>query len=52
MKTFSQLAIGDRFMCNGNEYEKRSTRTVLLVNYNRVFYFYANQSVKPLEVKK
>ena len=49
MKSFEQLAIGDRFLCNGNEYVKRSTRTVLLVNFNRVFYFYAKQSVKQLE---
>ena len=51
MKTFAQLATGDRFRCQGNEYIKRSTKTALLVNFNQVFYFYASQSVEPMEVK-
>ena len=51
MKTFAQLATGDRFRCQGNEYIKRSTKTALLVNFNKVFYFYDSQSVEPLDVK-
>ena len=36
---FSALPIGARFKCNGNECVKRSTRTAVLVKYERVFYF-------------
>lgn len=36
---FAALPIGTRFECNGNECIKKSTRTALLVQYGRVFYF-------------
>jgi hypothetical protein len=37
--TFSQLPIGAVFHCNGNRCRKQSTRTALLIQFNRVFYF-------------
>ena len=47
--TFSDLPIGAMFHCNGNLCRKQSTRTALLCQYGRVFYFAQNQIVK--EVK-
>ena len=36
--TFRIIGIGDRFMLNGNEYVKQSTRTAKMLSTNRVFY--------------
>lgn len=38
-KEFQQVKIGERFFYNGSEYEKKSTRTAHLIEYNRRFYF-------------
>jgi len=43
--TFSVLPIGTRFECNGNVCIKRSTRTAVLVQYGRVFYFHRDSRV-------
>lgn len=48
-KTFEALPVGARFECNGNECVKRSTRTALLVQYGRVFYFAKNTPVTTKE---
>jgi hypothetical protein len=42
---FSALNIGDKFLCNGNLCEKKSTRTALLIEFGRVFYFGLNELV-------
>lgn len=40
MKTvFAAIPVGTRFECNGNVCLKTSTRTAILENYDRVFYF-------------
>lgn len=39
IKAFRKLCLGDKFTYNGNEYEKKSSRTAILIAYNRVFYF-------------
>ena len=39
---FSDIPVGRHFMCNGNRCFKRSSRTALLIQYNRVFYFAMN----------
>lgn len=50
--TFLAVPIGGRFERNGNECVKRSTRTALLVQYKRVFYFRLNDVVRLLEVEQ
>ena len=40
---FKDLKIGDIFTNNGNKCKKQSTRTALLTDYNRVFYFGQNE---------
>lgn len=37
--TFRIVAIGERFMSNGNEFIKQSTRTAYMVSSKRTFYF-------------
>jgi hypothetical protein len=52
--TFSQLAIGQRFTCNGNPYTKRSSRTANVgeghpahrEGAQRWFYFRQHELVK------
>jgi hypothetical protein len=44
---FSQLPIGALFHCNGNECRKQSTRTAVLTQYGRVFYFSQTDKVTP-----
>jgi hypothetical protein len=38
-KPFRSIPIGSRFVCNGTEYLKSSTRTAKSLSANRVFYF-------------
>ena len=45
--TFSQLPIGALFQCNGNQCRKQSTRTAVLTQYGRVFYFSQTDRVTP-----
>jgi hypothetical protein len=40
--SFSQIAIGSQFTCNGNICIKKSSRTALLIAYGRTFYFSKN----------
>jgi len=44
--TFAALEIGAYFNANGNRCKKVSTRTALLVAYDRVFYFNHYESVR------
>lgn len=47
MKTnFSFLPVGSRFEFNGNLCIKKSTRTALLIEFQRVFYFSATDRVQ------
>jgi hypothetical protein len=48
---FASLPIGTRFTCNGNECVKQSTRTALLVNVDRVFYFARTDRVRIMGTK-
>lgn len=43
---FASIPVGTRFTCNGNECIKQSTRTALMVNFNRVFYFARTDCVR------
>lgn len=36
--TFRIISIGERFMLNGNEYIKQSTRTARMLSTGRTFY--------------
>ena len=45
---FVDLPIGAKFSCNGNECIKKSTRTAILLQFDRVFYFRKNELVKVL----
>ena len=36
---FSDIQVGDIFYSNGNQCIKKSTRTALLVEYDRIFYY-------------
>lgn len=42
---FSDIRVGDTFYANGNQYIKKSTRTALLVEYGRTFYYGQNEVV-------
>lgn len=42
MNTFQEIQVGQTFFCNGNICRKVSTRTALLIEYGRVFYFSKN----------
>lgn len=44
--TFSALPINAVFHCNGNRCIKKSTRTALLTEYGRVFYFSQHDLVR------
>lgn len=46
---FKDIAIGATFTCNGNKCIKKSTRTALIVDYNKVFYYSGNTLIKPVE---
>ena len=48
---FCTLPIGTRFLCNGNECMKQSTRTALMINFNRVFYFARTDRVQIMGLK-
>jgi len=49
MKTiFASLPVGTRFTCNGQECIKQSTRTALMVNVGRVFYYARTDRVRIL----
>lgn len=39
MKQFIDIPIGGYFVCNGNLCEKKSSRTALLLQFNKSFYF-------------
>lgn len=43
--SFSRVRIGDTFYQNGNTYEKKSTRTAHLIEYDRRFYFASSAQV-------
>ena len=36
---FQELPVGADFMCNGTAYHKQSSRTAILVENGRLFYF-------------
>lgn len=36
---FRDLEVGDKFYCNGNVCLKRSSRTALILRFNKVFYY-------------
>jgi hypothetical protein len=42
--SFASLPVGSKFFCNGNRCIKHSTRTAVLVDYRRVFYFGAAET--------
>ena len=42
---FKQIRIGSMFYCNGNLCIKRSSRTALIKQYNRIFYYGENEMV-------
>jgi len=48
---FCTLPIGTRFTCNGNECVKQSTRTALLINVDRVFYYARTDRVQIMGLK-
>ena len=37
--TFKEVPVGSAFICNGNVCKKLSSRTAVLVQYMRTFYF-------------
>jgi hypothetical protein len=39
MRDFKEVAVGQTFWFNGNEFTKKSTRTAYIHKYNRIFYF-------------
>jgi len=43
--SFKELHIGAIFTNNGNDYIKKTSRTAYLIQYNKVFYFKANEVV-------
>lgn len=43
---FEQVAIGAQFYANGCKYVKKSTRTAIYLNCNRVFYFGKQEGVE------
>lgn len=52
-KQFKELAIGQNFYYNGNNYVKQSSRTAALVNYGmRSFYFAQSVMVYPPQQEK
>ena len=52
MKTiFCTLPIGTRFLCNGQECIKQSTRTALMVRVYRVFYYARTERVQIMGLK-
>ena len=46
---FTDLKIGDRFLCNCTVYIKKSSRTALLLKNGRVFYFRENENVSAVK---
>jgi len=50
MKTiyFKDIKIGEMFYCNGNKYQKWSTKTANLLEFNR-WYFFAQNTICTLE---
>lgn len=42
---FSELQIGDKFLCNGTKYQKKSSRTAFLLENGAWFYFRAKEGV-------
>lgn len=46
---FHELAVGAVFICNGNRCTKRSSRTALIAEYGRVFYYAQNEWVEVAE---
>ena len=40
MLTFSQIAIGEKFLCNGNLCTKKSTRTAYIDGSVKTLWFY------------
>jgi len=47
-REFSDIRVGSLFHVNGNDYQKKSTRTALLLSYGRTFYFRKNEVVHPI----
>lgn len=39
VERFKDIKVGEYFMFNQNKYLKRSSRTALLLEFNRIFYF-------------
>lgn len=44
---FQSLPIGHRFTSNGNLWVKQSTRTAILPEFGRVYYFGKSEQVQP-----
>jgi hypothetical protein len=48
MREFAYIRIGQLFHVNGNDYQKKSTRTAVLLSHGRTFYFSKNEVVHPI----
>lgn len=48
---FCTLPVGTRFLCNGQECIKQSTRTALMVSVDRVFYYARTDRVQIMGLK-
>ena len=46
-KEFVEIKVGGLFRLNGNDYEKRSTRTARMLSNGRTFYVGKNELVYP-----
>ncbi len=49
---FDQLHISDKFILNGNVYQKMSTRTARLLENGHVFYFSMNDCIYAIDRQK
>ena len=47
-KEFVDIRMGRLFHVNGNDYQKKSTRTAVLLSTGRTFYFSKNEVVHPI----
>ena len=47
-KEFEDIRVGSLFHVNGNDYQKKSTRTAMLLSCGKTFYFRKNEVVHPI----
>jgi hypothetical protein len=45
-KEFADIAVGDKFYCNGNNWVKKSTRTAIMIEHTNAGTYYFNQNTK------